>query len=97
MKTRRILAILLTILCVAQSPAVLREKDLARTLGVLRAELQMSYEKQKQFMAMYEQQGATQHQRLVNYMHKCEQIRRRQRTPSTWLMPASKRSTCSQS
>ena len=74
MKTRRILAILLTILCVAQSPAVLREKDLARTLGVLRAELQMSYEKQKQFMAMYEQQGATQHQRLVNYMHKCEQI-----------------------
>ena len=55
MKTRRILAILLTILCVTQSPAVLREKDLARTLGVLMAELQMSYEKQKQFMAMYEQ------------------------------------------
>ncbi len=75
MKTERILTVLLAIiLCIAQSHAVLRERDLARTLGVLRAELQMNYEKQKQFMAMYEQQGTAQHQRLVNYMHKCEQI-----------------------
>ena len=54
--------------------AVLKEKDLARTLGVLKAELQVKYEQQQTFMAMYEQQGTQQHQQLVSYMHQCEQI-----------------------
>ena len=54
--------------------AVLKERDLARTLGVLRAELAADYEKQQMFMARYEQQGAAQHQQLVWYMNQCEQI-----------------------
>ena len=54
--------------------AVLKERDLARTLGVLKAELQAKYEQQQTFMAMYEQQGTQQHQQLVSYMHQCEQI-----------------------
>jgi small-conductance mechanosensitive channel len=54
--------------------AVLKERDLARTLGVLKAELQSKYEQQQTFMAMYEQQGTQQHQQLVSYMHQCEQI-----------------------
>ena len=67
---------ILTLLAVVLMPchAVLKEKDLARTLGVLKAELQANYEKQQQFMAMYEQQGVQQHQQLVSYMHQCEQI-----------------------
>ena len=36
---------------------VLKEKDLARTLGVLKAELQTNYEMQQAFMQNYEQQG----------------------------------------
>ena len=34
--------------------SVLKEKDLARTLSVLRAELQVNYEKQQAFMQNYE-------------------------------------------
>lgn len=72
---KRILTILLLCLIVfSPAQAVLKEKDLARTLGVLRAELAANYEQQQQFMAMYEQQGAAQHQLLVNYMTQCEQI-----------------------
>jgi len=63
---------LLTILTPAN--AVLKERDLARTLGVLKAELQVKYEQQQSFMSMYEQQGTQQHQQLVSYMHQCEQI-----------------------
>jgi small-conductance mechanosensitive channel len=66
--------IILLAACLMPVHAVLKEKDLARTLGVLKAELQVKYEQQQSFMAMYEQQGTQQHQQLVSYMHQCEQI-----------------------
>ena len=66
--------IVLLLACVMPADAVLKEKDLARTLGVLKAELQIKYDRQQTFMAVYEQQGTQQHQQLVNYMHQCEQI-----------------------
>ncbi len=72
---KRFLFLLLTpLFAVMPSHAVLKERDLARTLGVLRAELKSDYEKQQMFMQMYEQQGAQQHQQLVSYMNQCEQI-----------------------
>ncbi len=61
-------------LFVGHAQAVLKEKNLARTLGVLRAELETNYEKQQTFMAMYESQAAAQHQQLVSYLNQCEQI-----------------------
>lgn len=64
----------LFLLAILPADAVLKERDLARTLGVLRAELEANYEKQQAFMARYEQQGAAQHQQLVWYMNQCEQI-----------------------
>ena len=66
--------LMLVITCAVASLAVLKEKDLPRTLGVLKAELQDNYERQQLFMNMYEQRGASQHQMLVNYMQQCEQI-----------------------
>jgi len=75
MNIKRILSLLLIALITAlQAQAVLKERDLARTLGVLRAELASDYEKQQLFIQMYEQQGAAQHQQLVSYMNQCEQI-----------------------
>ena len=74
MKKRILLLALGLLLSLAQGYAVLKEKDLARTLGVLRAELLDNYEKQRAFMAVYEQQGAAQHKELVKYMQQCEQI-----------------------
>lgn len=68
------LFLMVCLLVVVPMQAVLRERDLARTLGVLRAELASNYEKQQAFMARYEQQGAAQHQKLVDYMNRCEQI-----------------------
>ena len=62
------------VLAVVPAQAVLKERDLARTLGVLRAELETDATKQQAFMARYEQQGAAQHQQLVAYMNQCEQI-----------------------
>lgn len=65
---------MLALCSVASSLAVLKEKDLPRTLGVLKAELKDNYERQQMFMSMYEQRGARQHQMLVSYMQQCEQI-----------------------
>ena len=74
-KMKRIVSVLIFFLFAAlPSHAVLKEKDLARTLGVLRAELTADYNRQQMFMQMYEQQGAAQHQQLVAYMNQCEQI-----------------------
>lgn len=74
--TRRIFfwAVVLLTFFASSTYAVLKEKDLARTLGVLKAELQTNYEQQQAFMQSYEQQGMQQHQQLVWYMHQCEQI-----------------------
>ena len=71
---RILFSLLLCLVCAVQSFGVLKEKDLARTLGVLKAELQVDYERQQAFMAMYEQQGTQQHHQLVSYMQQCEQI-----------------------
>ena len=72
---KRIFVLWLGILaCLLPGHAVLKERDLARTLGVLKAELQSTYERQQAFMAIYEQQGTQQHMQLVQYMQQCEQI-----------------------
>jgi len=71
---RRILLAALLLTFTIPAGSVLKEKDLARTLGVLKAELQRIYEQQQAFMQNYEQQGMQQHKQLVWYMHQCEQI-----------------------
>ncbi|MCR4922237.1 MAG: mechanosensitive ion channel [Bacteroidaceae bacterium] len=74
MGKRIIMLVCLALLGIAGGKAVLKERDLARTIGVLKAELQANYEKHQAFMARYEQQGAAQHLQLVKYMQQCEQI-----------------------
>lgn len=56
------------------SHAVLKEQDLSKTLGVLRLELERSYNQQKSFLVRYERQSEDQHAQLVEYMKKSEQI-----------------------
>ena len=73
MKRIFLLAALL-LLIIQPAGSVLKERDLARTIRVLRAELQANYEMQQSFMQSYEQQGTQQHKQLVWYMHQCEQI-----------------------
>lgn len=72
---RRIVYTFLLLLCVAlQGQAVLKEKSLTRTLGVLRLEMASSHARQKKIMAMYEKQSQAQHAELVEYMQQSEQI-----------------------
>ena len=64
------------LLCIIAMPAwsVLTERNLQRTLGVLHLELEQNYKKQKSMMARYEVMSQQQHQQLVDYMQKSEQI-----------------------
>lgn len=71
---KRLLTILLAVLMAMPVLAVKKERDLARTLGVLRLELERSYNSQKVFMARYEALSTEQHEQLVEYMKRSEQI-----------------------
>ncbi len=54
--------------------AVLKERDLARTLGVLRAELEQNYPEKKAYVRRLQQQSTAQHRQLVEYMQRSEQV-----------------------
>lgn len=71
---KRLISFLLLSLFLLPAGAVLKEKDLARTLGVLRAELEKSYKQQKASMARMEAMTSAQHEKLVEYMQRSEQI-----------------------
>lgn len=71
---KRFISFLLLSLFLLPAGAVLKEKDLARTLGVLRAELEKSYKQQKASMARMEAMTSAQHEKLVEYMQRSEQI-----------------------
>ena len=71
---RIILLFTIALFTFAQSQAVLKEKDLAKTLAILRLELNQNYREQKAFMQRYEQQSAAQHKQLIDYMQRCDQI-----------------------
>jgi len=71
---KKLLLAALLLIFTIPAGSVLKEKDLARTLGVLKAELQAEYERQQMLIQSYEQQGTQQHKQLIWYMHQCEQI-----------------------
>ena len=71
---RIILLFAIVLLAFAQSHAVLKERDLAKTLSILRLELNQNYREQKVMMQRYEQQSAIQHKQLIDYMQRCDQI-----------------------
>ena len=67
---RKILLTLLAMLLTFPLGAVLTERDLARTLGVLRAELEMSYLQQERGMQRVVTMRGKQGARLVDYMQR---------------------------
>lgn len=69
-----LILIAIAVLTVFQAQAVLKEKDLPQTLGVLRAELAQAYSEQKAIMARFEQRNQEQHSRLVRMMQSSNQI-----------------------
>ena len=71
---RVLIFVIIAVLTVFQAQAVLKEKDLPQTLGVLRAELAQAYSEQKAIMARFEQRNQEQHSRLVRMMQSSNQI-----------------------
>ena len=71
---RKILLTLLAMLLTFPLGAVLKERDLARTLGVLRAELEMSYLQQERGMQRFVTLQEKHLARLVYYMQLSEYI-----------------------
>ena len=66
--------VLLCVLTIFQAQAVLKEKDLFQTLGVLRSELQQAYNEQQMMMARFEKRNMDQHTRLIQIMQQSNQI-----------------------
>lgn len=71
---RLLLLAVLGLFTVFQAQAVLKEKDLAQTLGVLRAELAQSYNEQQARMARFQKRNLEQHRNLISMMQRSNQI-----------------------
>lgn len=71
---RILVLILISVLTVFQAQAVLKEKDLSQTLGVLRGELELAYNEQQAIMARFEKRNVEQHKRLIGMLQKSNQI-----------------------
>lgn len=71
---RHFICLTLIMLIGMPANAVLKEKNLDKTIGVLRHELENAYNEQKDMMKQYEQSSAVQHEQLINYMQQSEQI-----------------------
>ena len=68
-------ALLLVALCLSlNAGAVLKEKNLASTLSVLRAELETKFGEQQQNMARYAQYNKLQHQQMISLMQRSDQV-----------------------
>jgi len=70
---KKLFLLLLTLAVTLPSAAVLKEKNLAATLSVLRAELESSYLEQRQIMARYNKTTAAQHKQMVELMQRSDQ------------------------
>ncbi len=65
----------ITLWCIPfHADAVLKEKDLAATLTVLRAELESSYNEQRQNIAQYNIIAQMQHKQMISLMQRSDQI-----------------------
>ena len=69
-----IVLLLIAFVTIFQAHAVLKEKDLSQTLGILRAELERSYNEQQMVMAHLEKRSSHQHEILIQMMQKSNQI-----------------------
>ena len=75
MKLNRLILLLFALLTLAvPSQAVLKEKNLATTLSVLRAELQSTYVEQKQNIARFNMMTNMQHKQIVNLMQRSDLV-----------------------
>ena len=71
---RRLTCLLVTLCLCLHAGAVLKEKNLGSTLSVLRAELETSFDEQRQNMARYATYNQVQHKQMIALMQRSDQI-----------------------
>jgi len=71
---RKLLTTMFALTLCMTTHAVLKEKNLAATLTVLRAELESSYKEQRQNQARYNQRTKVQHNQMIALMQRSDQI-----------------------
>ena len=71
---RRVLCLFATLCLCLNAGAVLKEKNLASTLSVLRAELETSFSEQRQNIARYLAYNEIQHKQMISLMQRSDQI-----------------------
>ena len=71
---RRFLCLFATLCLCLDAGAVLKEKNLASTLSVLRAELETSFSEQRQNIARYTAYNEIQHKQMISLMQRSDQI-----------------------
>ncbi len=71
---RFILTLAIVCLSILQANAVLKEKNLSRTIGVLKLELRNNHIKQRLMMERMESRQKMVHTQLMEYTQRCEQI-----------------------
>ena len=69
-----LLFLIIALLCSTNAGAVLKEKNLKSTLTVLRAELETSFNEQRQNIARYTAYNEIQHKEMVTLMQRSDQI-----------------------
>lgn len=72
MKRNLIILLLFSIVCMPAG-AVLKERDLSKTLGILRVELEMYYQEQQAKLARYNMMSQSQHQNIIGIMQRSDQ------------------------
>ena len=71
---RRVLCLIIMLCVTINTGAVLKEKNLKSTLSVLRAELETSFNEQRQNMARYAVYNQQQHKQMISLMQRSDQI-----------------------
>lgn len=71
---RFLFVVIAAVIIIPSSYAVLKERNLSRTLGVLKSELEADAKRQEMFLSRYQAQHQEMHNQLIDYMKRCEQI-----------------------
>ena len=71
---RRLFCLVITLCLCVSAGAVLKEKNLGSTLSVLRAELETSFNEQRQNMARYSAYNQLQHKQMISLMQRSDQV-----------------------
>lgn len=74
MKKKRLILVLAALLLAAPVFAVFNEKDLSKTISILRYELKVEHDRQSKLQENYAKRDKSQHSQMIDMMKKCNEL-----------------------